>query len=1325
MKTMKLKSLFIAALALTGFAGNAWADTDKLTGADGWTKITTLPSASDIAENYYVIVDNSQDLMLTLANGSHNKGKWYSLSLWYQTSVSPTTSAILSKLWILQKGSYSDGSYALQNVEYPARLLQTEYDKGYLMETNDVSSPNDWSKLNFAYNNGYWTIENGQYPASSNAGYKGHLGPWEETEAITNIPNNRELAGNKTGNYIGCFQIYTISREKFKENYLAAASSSNPVDVSFIYVNNPTLDLNIDGWTRSATTLGGNPASNYCTETWHSSTDFKFYQNVESLPEGAYQVSAQARSQSNSGAVYVTVNSNTLSTPVNTTTSSSSMQTEATTMLDRTTGKITTPSISLDEGQTLTMGFMDNVADHWDVFDNFKLYYLGNDLSVYATARDEVKTTAEAAVASNLVPDACEAAIQTAIDHNSGDYTTKAEYVAAQNAIQTALDTYYTNDIKSAYADYNAFKANVGSLMTGIPDGQTRTTFTNAISTATNNVESATSVAAINIEKGNLRSAAMTFISGTEGQFYITFLASQNYSDWKKENGSNAGIVQDQFLANRPNSIPSFAESFEWTAATTGNVLYQTVSNLPAGYYQVGMYAMALSTSQRDTGISTEATEGDANRSFAFAGDQRTGLPIKFATAINFDDLTTLDVNVHLSTDGDLTFGVQKDANGSNWHFAQIASIVYSNAPDLTQLKATRDALVAEATGLKNGADAIYLTDTQKTALQDAIDAGEAADDFDELNTVTLTTLPDAINTAKQQIAQAKAAVPAMLAALERFENDYNLADGTDYRRMTMSAEAWTTLLAKVNAVSTALDDISQASTYATKAQELIGQMDATDASLRLFKSYKAMVEGTTDLGIADSYGADGNMDTDAAERTAIAALNTAFGTYANEKNDNFPVTGFLGENIDFSAAAGSIINGDNSNTIKNVTGWTVDYADADTWAVLQTDQDDNEGKLYIRKNWGSAATTLTVFKEKMLPVGKYRLSLSWNSNLENMTNLSAYVIGSNSTTIGEVTNEAKTLTYDFEITESAQPFDLIFGLKKKNTGNTPAQILVDDITLTYLRSAEDLLARDYDPAALWFDATDAKYTAAKNVEVTPTAPNQIIKAAAADQFSGLTKNVIVDGTCASLVISDGYPMEIQEAFTATSATYTRSMTNDWGTIILPFALTSDENVQFYSLKASDETDMTFERAASIAANSPVAFKKLSGEGITIRGKNVEIAATTGSQNDNTTATDWTAEGSYTVQSLDNYDGIYYIASNQFWAADGAVTLNPFRAIFRYSGSTPVKSFAISVDDTDGINNIVNSDLSNSKWYDLSGRPIKAPQKHGIYLRDGIKIVIK
>ena len=1300
---MKMKRYIIAALALIGFAGNAAADTSKLLEADGWTKITTLPTATDIANNYYVFVDNSNDLMLTIAKGSHNNGKWYSLALWYQTSVEPTTSAILSKLWILQKGNYSDGSYALQNVEYPDRLIQTEYDKAYLMETNDVSSPNDWSKLNFAYDNGYWTIENGQYPASSSATYKGHLGPWEENNTNTNIQNGQELAGNKSGNYIGHFQIYTITRTKFKENYLAAASSSNPVDISFINVTNPTLDLNIDGWTRSATTLSGTAAGNYCTETWHSSTDFKFYQTVSNLPEGAYQVSVQARSQTNSGAVYVTVGDNTLSTPVNTTTSSTSMQTEATTMLDRTTGKITTPSISLDEGQTLTMGFMDNVSDHWDVFDNFKLYYLGNDLSVYAAARDAVKTTAEEAIASNLVPDACETAIQTAINNNSGDYSTKAEYIAAQNAIQTALDTYFTSELKSAFASFNSFKTKVVGLTTGQESSDALTTFNNAVSTATSNVEAATDAATITAEIPNLRSAALTYISGTEGQFDITFLASQQYSDWKKKDGSNAGIVADQFLTNRPSSIPSFAESYETTCATTGTVLYQTVSDLPAGYYQVGMYAAAMYTSGR--GFDTEATEGDANRTYAFAGDLndnssilRTGAPISFATARNFDDLTTLDVNVHLSNAGALTFGVQKDANGSNWHFAQIVSIVYSKSPDLTNLKATRDALVAEAQGLLNGSSD-YLTSEQQVALQNAITAGNNANDFDALNTVTLTTLPNAINTAKQQVQQAKAAIPVMIAALERFENDYNLVDGTDYSRVTMSAGAWTDLLDKVNAVSTALDDISQASTYAATAQALTDQMDATDASLRLFKRYKAMSDGTRSFSSGGSVVggsvSDSEMDTDATEQTAIATLNTAFGNYAATQTADFSASAFLGENLDFSAAAGSVLNSEKNNTIKAVTGWEVNYADADTWAVIQTDQSANNEKLYIRKNWGSSATTLEVFKEKMLPAGKYQLSLSWNSDMNNMTNHSQYKLGSTIVAIGEATTEAKTLTYAFEVTEPTA-FDLQIGFQKTGKDNTPAQIVADDITLTYLQPNLSL---------------------ANNADNTQTIQN----------MAGLTFNVTLKDR--TLFKDDSWNTLCLPFNLSTEQTSTLLGTN--GTLM---ELDKETSIDGHVTGIEDNTlYLNFKNATSIAAGTPYIIKWTNGDNITPPTFTGVTISNTAAAEVKSTDGKVSFKGTYAPVPLakDDKSNLFMTSSNTLsWPSVDNYSINAFRAYFKTTETTEARRFVLNFGDGNitRIENVQSSmfNVQSDVWYTIDGRKLNAkPVKKGIYMRDGQKVIIK
>ena len=672
-------------------------------------------------------------------------------------------------------------------------------------------------------------------------------------------------------------------------------------------------------------------------------------------------------------------------------------------------------------------------------------------------------------------------------------------------------------------------------------------------------------------------------------------------------------------------------------------------------------------------------------------------------------------------TDGNLTIGVNLNNCTGNWVAFDRFSLLFYGDPDAA-LREILTAYISEANGLLANADAVLLTPSQKTALEQAVANAEAA--TSENLSSQVDALSAAIQTARNQITAVKENRALMLAALERFENDYNLADGTDYRRLTMSANAWTDLLAAVNDVSAALDDVSQASSYGSLKDALVAQMDATDASLRLFKSYKSMVAGTQALSIAEgtTYATDSHMDSDATEQTAISALNTAFGTYATAQDESFSVSGFLGDNLDFSAAEGAMLNSDNSNNIHAVAGWEVEYADADTWTVLQTHQSANDKKLYMRKNWGSAATTLRATKFSMLPVGKYRLSLSWNSNMANMTNLSAYTLSGTSTSIGKTTSEAEILTYDFEVTDTPKDFDIILGFRKQNSGDAAAQIVVDDVTIEYRRTAEDLLARDYDPAALWFDATDSKYAAAKEVAVTPTAANQVIKAAAADQFSGVSKNIIVNGTCANLVLTEGNPLDIRESFTATSASYSRSMVNVWGTLILPYALTSDENVQFYALKSANEERMTFEKVAAVAANTPVAFKKLQGDGITLSGNNVNVVATSSSQEDNTTATGWSAEGSYNVQTLTNYSGIYYIASNKFWAADGTITLNPFRAIYR-NVQAGVKSFVIFEDMPTGIDGLQG--METDMIYDISGRRVTNIQKKGLYIRDGKKLIVK
>lgn len=320
-------------------------------------------------------------------------------------------------------------------------------------------------------------------------------------------------------------------------------------------------------------------------------------------------------------------------------------------------------------------------------------------------------------------------------------------------------------------------------------------------------------------------------------------------------------------------------------------------------------------------------------------------------------------------------------------------------------------------------------------------------------------------------------------------------------------------------------------------------------------------------------------------------------------------------------------------------------------------------------------------------------------------------------------------MTYDFQITESAKPFDLVLGFARTSTGNAAAQIVVDDITLTYLRPAEDLLARDYDPSALWFDATDAKYAAAKNVEVTPTAANQIIKAAAADQFSGLTKNMIVSGTCANLVITDGSPLEVQEAFTATEATYSRNMNNKWGSVILPYALSSNNDVKFFILKSTADDKMTFTPVETVEANTPITFQKVNDEttSITLSANNVNVIATTADQNTSTQAEGWTTEGFYSSNTITDCSqkGLYYISSNKFWRATGTLNLNPFRTIFKNTNSN-VKSFIINFDETDGIEDVRSliEDGRETEIYNIAGQRLQKIQR-GVNIVNGKKVIIK
>ena len=983
---------------------------------------------------------------------------------------------------------------------------------------------------------------------------------------------------------------------------------------------------------------------------------------------------------------------------------------------------VTVDAIVGDDGQ-LKVGIRKDAGTEqkWTIWDRFRLTYYGDDLTAYAEQLEAAVTAANDFIATHTVPTAAENAISNVVTEKNKTYTTKADYIAATQAINDIVAQYNTDELKNAYAAYKAMRSNVQglentSLYKFTDPGTAKSILDGAISSANTAVEASTTAAAINTQTANIRAAALTFVSSVTAEdgnpFNLTFFASTAAADWQTADGLNAAATAPAWSVPKPDaSMADFVESYTEAAggeSITGNILYQTLNGMPAGYYTVALYAAASYTPNRGS-LVEKCSDGQPNITFGFAGDNSLSLPVVHRTQLTAADQVPVNLSVQLASSGDLTFGIKKTAEGSNWHVAQIYTITYSKDPDLTILKADRDALVSEAQGLLASDDANLLTTAQRNALSAAISTAEAANTFDALTEVTMTTLPNAIQTARQQIQQVKANRVLMLAALERFENDYNLADGTDYSAVTMSADAWMTLIEKVNAVTTALDDVSLGSEYADRKDALVAQMDATDASLRLFKSYKAMAEGT--VSVVGGTSAETEMDTDASEQEFINTYNTAFVNYALAQDNTIDMAAFLGENLDFSEAEGTAYVNTDAQKIYDIAGWEESYANTDNngWVFIRTADSNNNGKLFLRTNWQSTAgATVLTSKEKMLPVGKYKLSFSWNSSLANMTNLSKFVLDGTETAIGEATTETKTLEYEFEVTGSPKTFNLHFGFTSTGTGNTPAQIIIDDVTLTYTQPTVTLAD----------NGTDADGNAA-----TISSNN------------GYFGNVTLQGRT---LVKDG----------------------NWNTICLPFSMTADQvnqlldksndiNSALMELDTEDYIDyehqtglvgttlyLNFKNATKITAGKPYIIKWSSGENIS----NPVFRAVTivDGEAGSVTSEDHkvTFQGTYAPVALPKND-----TSNLFLSDDNTLyypsvdgfKINAFRAYFHLSDTNEARQFVLNFgNETTAINEIVNGQSStvngqssNSKWIDLQGRRLNGqPVKAGIYIRNGKKVMI-
>lgn len=311
----------------------------------------------------------------------------------------------------------------------------------------------------------------------------------------------------------------------------------------------------------------------------------------------------------------------------------------------------------------------------------------------------------------------------------------------------------------------------------------------------------------------------------------------------------------------------------------------------------------------------------------------------------------------------------------------------------------------------------------------------------------------------------------------------------------------------------------------------------------------------------------------------------------------------------------------------------------------------------------------------------------------------------------------------------------LTFGVKKE-TPIANDWSYWDTFTLTYLGENHVII----DDPETKTQTYEGAFT--ENVVVTPTAEYPIVNISGASFTGTLTadfgsdangfiiataeqkaalvgvKNVVVGNNCDNLVLTDGFKAVIPAALThATEATYSRDIAaaSNFGTICLPYAVESDENIQYYTVDQIVGNVLKLNEVASVAAGTPAIFKKKNGEAtnITAAASNVAVTDDAGVEASLVGTFERLAVGneeSHTGTAANKY---YYIKNNEFVQGLDYFYINPFRAYIDTNDNS--EKPARLVIDTDGA-----TAISELKTLDE-----KQGLKDGKYLIGGKVIVVK
>lgn len=191
-------------------------------------------------------------------------------------------------------------------------------------------------------------------------------------------------------------------------------------------------------------------------------------------------------------------------------------------------------------------------------------------------------------------------------------------------------------------------------------------------------------------------------------------------------------------------------------------------------------------------------------------------------------------------------------------------------------------------------------------------------------------------------------------------------------------------------------------------------------------------------------------------------------------------------------------------------------------------------------------------------------------------------------------------------------------------------------------------------------------------------------------------------------------------AMNINTISYTRTLSDKWGTLVLPFAIepTGKEPYRIYTIEAINKSELVLSSiSGEVAAGTPCVVQRIGKQTeLCFKADRTRLNVTPGTKD----IADMTLNGTFWTKELD--EG-FIIAKDRFWSVADlknssstvkGVKVGPFRAWLSGASASGTTQFAMRIKDTTtGIDasaiDVLNA--ADAEYYDLNGKRIESLQR--------------